>query len=399
MDPTALGRYLRESREAKEKTLDDAVNTLKIRRNILEGFERGEFEITDTPVRVRGMLRNYAHFLELDEEYVLQYYESAQNPKNRSRRAKKVEMPQAPRRITDTPPALPVVKIQEPRSVDFGSILRTLGMVIVSLMAIGIIAFVVIEMFIMPEVDPDSVVIQATELQADGTITATYTATWTPAPTTTVNFAIQGVTGIQVDLSITQRSWVRISLDGVEEYTGMLEPGFSARYDANSTLQIIAANATALDITYNGIDLPTYGVRGQQVQLNFTPDGVTAVGEGVQETITPTELLPTSTPTLAPTITATINTPVVIGGGDSTQSNVVVATVTPLFADQTVPSPTSLFDVVPTVEGGVIATTAPIVTATPTELPVTATETPEPSPSAILPIRATPTNPTPTKPG
>ena len=105
MDPTALGRYLRESRESKELTLEDAVRALRIRRDILESFEQGEFAVMDSTVRVRGMLRNYAHYLGLDEERVLQYHEAALTNTRRRRRFGRQEKntqtePLAPKKIT-----------------------------------------------------------------------------------------------------------------------------------------------------------------------------------------------------------------------------------------------------------------------------------------------------------
>jgi cytoskeletal protein RodZ len=73
MDAHSLGRYLRESRESRELTLDDAVDTLKIRRIVLESFEQGDFNVVDaSPVQVRGFLRNYARYLSLDEDLVIQ---------------------------------------------------------------------------------------------------------------------------------------------------------------------------------------------------------------------------------------------------------------------------------------------------------------------------------------
>ena len=41
MDAQALGRYLRETREAKELTLDEAARALRIRQRVLELFEAG----------------------------------------------------------------------------------------------------------------------------------------------------------------------------------------------------------------------------------------------------------------------------------------------------------------------------------------------------------------------
>ncbi len=47
MDAQALGRYLRETREAKELSLDEAERALRIRRRILESFEVGDFNLPD----------------------------------------------------------------------------------------------------------------------------------------------------------------------------------------------------------------------------------------------------------------------------------------------------------------------------------------------------------------
>lgn len=61
MDALALGRYLREAREAKELTLDDAERTLRIRQRVLEAFELGDFRVMDaSPVQIRGFIGNYA---------------------------------------------------------------------------------------------------------------------------------------------------------------------------------------------------------------------------------------------------------------------------------------------------------------------------------------------------
>lgn len=55
MDALALGRYLRETRETKELTLEDAEATLHIRRRILEAFELGDFTVSGvSDVQVRG---------------------------------------------------------------------------------------------------------------------------------------------------------------------------------------------------------------------------------------------------------------------------------------------------------------------------------------------------------
>ena len=89
MDLLAFGQFLREAREQREISLDEAVKTLKIQRRILESFEEGDFSQGGSPVQVRGMLRNYARFLRLEEDIVLQHYETALIPAPTSRWRKK----------------------------------------------------------------------------------------------------------------------------------------------------------------------------------------------------------------------------------------------------------------------------------------------------------------------
>ena len=59
MDAQALGRYLRQSRDAKELTLEEAERALHIRRRVLDSFELGDFNIPDmSVVQIRGFIRN-----------------------------------------------------------------------------------------------------------------------------------------------------------------------------------------------------------------------------------------------------------------------------------------------------------------------------------------------------
>ena len=76
MDAYSLGQYLREAREANEIEIADVVAKLRIRQPILESFEAGEFEVRGVPeIQIRGLLRIYARFLELDEDHVLLLYD------------------------------------------------------------------------------------------------------------------------------------------------------------------------------------------------------------------------------------------------------------------------------------------------------------------------------------
>lgn len=417
MDPTALGRYLRESREARELTLEDAVRALRIRRDILESFEQGEFNILDSTVRVRGMLRNYAHYLGLEEERVLQYYEAALDSKRRrrfGRRERHTELI-APKNITDTPPSLPTVAIPSPAATgNIGALLRNFAMILVSLAAIAVIIYVV-----MDTVGRDSTqepIADVATVSGSVTMTATNTPTITPratnVPATPDNFAL-GIVGVQVMLEMEQRSWVRILVDDSELYTGFLEPGDAATYEGNDSVTIVAANAAALDIVYNTIQQETFGTRGQQVELVFSTSGVAVtLGEGV--TI-PTEAPLTQDEAATPiggTSEANLFTPTdqsdassvsVENAPTSTATQSGVPTPTPLFpaGNNGETADTSNSEATPATDSASQDQARPgatmdsnVASATQETVP-----TSTPTSAAVLPIRATPANPTPTKTG
>ncbi|MEM9952300.1 MAG: RodZ domain-containing protein [Chloroflexota bacterium] len=411
MDPTALGRYLRESREAKEITLEDAVRALRIRRDILEAFEQGEFKVMDSTVRVRGMLRNYAHYLGLEEDRVLQYYESASTwtrKRRFSRREKHVEL-NAPSKITDTPPALPVVDVKTSTSPDttarLANIMRIVALVLFSIAAIAVIAYVTIDLLGVDIRQP--MVTETATLAPDMSVTPTNTSTITPRATvlTDTPAPALGITGIQIDVEITQRSWVSITVDEREQFTGFLEPGYRSSFTGNESIIFRAANAAALDIVYNGIQQETFGARGQEVEVVFSVTGV----DVMQSTLVP--VLASDTPTVMPNAVesdASIEpTTVPIGNQPTMIPTQAPPSPTPLFAlnqssEETTSSNTADATSPPNeAQSTSNATTQPTQAESP-QNPTEPATTPTPEPTEAgsnLPVRSTPNNPTPTKTG
>jgi hypothetical protein len=393
MDAQGLGRYLRESREAKELLLEDAERALKIRRRILESFELGEFNQADfSSVQIRGFIRNYARFLGLDEDRVVGYYEAArreaETPARRSRRTTQtipVITPVAPRKITDTNPSLPAVPVvvdARPR----GGLLNTFVLLLVALASLAVIAFVVFQLIGRPSSDqsPDD-----TGLDILGQLPPT--PTFTPVPTLTPPPTLTPVLGVQqnyagqpvlVTIELAQRTWMRVASDGVQRYAGLARPGEVLEYPAQDNVTISAANAEALQIVYNGQQQPVFGGRGQQVDIVFRPGGAVQVsaGPGFEPT---SEFTPTPFPTSAVDVGAAI------------------AALTPSPTPGPSPTPTLTFTPSPTASLTPTATLTPSITPTPSDTP-TATLTPTitltPSPTAILPPRVTQEGLPPTKP-
>ena len=466
MNPQALGRYLRESREASELRLEDAVRRLRIRQHILESFEQGDFDVADTPVRVRGMLRNYARFLGLDEDQVLGFYEASQQESTQQRGGwfglgRSDDTPQnpiAPKRVTDTPPALP--KVETPQSQKNASggtmqrlntLLRNMAMLLVSVAALAVIGFVIMQTVNPPQ--PAQPIAQQPEPTFSGseTVTPTLIFTSTPAPTQlTAELSFSDFSGVSVGITMEGRSWMRVWVDETETFVGILEPGDMQDFNGDNRVRLIAANAAALQITYNGEPQAALGARGQQVEVTFETNNISVdvQSAGEQPTFTPpptataSETLMPGFPTFTPPPTATplamppTDSPVDVQpsptwtpdapqtapdtGGDPDIGNSAAVvnqpaepTPTPLplgnnpvqpqpaltatpdtgsQGDGLPPAPVNPANPVVTATTAASATPSTTTTAT-----LTLTPAGTPTPTAILPIRATPADRPPTK--
>lgn len=368
MDAYSLGQILREAREANEITIEEAVAALRIRQPILEAFEAGEFEIAGVPeIQVRGMLRIYGRFLEMDEEDVLQLYDqmrlALEKGRRRRGRRRRREDAQAERVLSSTQP-MQEMQLAERRSSTCGSLLRLMLLLLFSAAAIAIIAYVTIELVGIENIIAPEGAAEATDAPPTETESPAPTNTITSAPTD-ANRAQYGGSGILVSVLLTQRSWMSVQVDGIEQFSGIAAPETLLEYSAANEVKLAAANAMALDVIWNGQRQGQIGGRGQRADIRFTAT------EAIVE--------------LGPAGAATPVSP-------TAEAEVVAADVAPATAG---PSPTPTDTLIPS------ATLIPTLTYTPppTMTPIpSATPTPGP-PTAILPPRVTQAGLPPTKQG
>ncbi len=421
MDAFSLGRYLRETREAQERTLDDAVHQLKIRRVVLERFEQGVFRQGDlAEVQERGFLRTYARYLGLDDDQILQVYTASQvdhspTPASRKRQTQVTSpapSPNARLNVTETNPSPPKVTVNPAsptttmmEQMDARVRRRTnwlnrfaLGMV--ALAALSIIFFVSYQLLREP-----APAITLVELPAIlPSITPSPFATL--IPTTAPLQALQEPTkraplshdysgqGVLVTILAQQRTWIRVVADGQEEFVGMMPPDAVVEQQAFERIEISATNAAALLITYNGEAQRLVGGRGQAVELVFTRERMDILSDLVAENDPALLLTAQQTPTLDVGALILAQTPTSTEGPSPTPTLTPTVTLTPTITLTPSLTPSSTPTVGPT----------PTITLTPSSTPtLTPSQTLEPTqtftPTAVLPLRLTPSQSTPVKSG
>jgi hypothetical protein len=426
MDAYSLGQNLQQARAARELSLEDVKAKTRIATHILEAFEQGTFILPDlSPVQVRGMLTNYAGFLNLDVEEVQAAYNDILNPPKRRRRPN----PTPPRR-PDADPNRPRTEARRPAYEDNrpatssrrydadarpstearrpasqsarqrptrrgggSNLLNILVIFTLALASIAIIAVIITQLLRQPE-QPDGGDIPDLPI---GLADLPPTATFTNAPTrvylrtpTLIPRTPQNYQGepVLVTIQIQQRAWVSVTADGAQLFNNLARSGMTLEYRGINDVVVTSSNAAALLVTYNGQPQASYGGRGQEVVVTFRPgnDITIQAGPGFAPTSEFTATLQNTSVPLAATLLAE-QTPSMTPGPSPTPSDTPPPSPTLEFS----PTPSETPSATPTITPTATASITPTATET---LPPTAT----PSPTAIVPPRFTPVGATPEKP-
>ena len=316
----SIGQSLRLQREKLSLSLADAERFTHVRLHFLEALENGDLSSLPSPVQGRGMLNNYAHFLGLDSEKLLNQF---------------AEGLQVRREEFTARTALPTAK-PRPRAAQAPGWRRFLTP---DVFIGGAVIFILLSLAIWTtaNITARSSERARTALPGVGdvllfTATPSLTPNETEALTLTVAppsvLAGEGnpvIPTAQADLELTtptlpalddlplqvyivarQRAFVRVISDNRIRFNGRVAPGNAYPFSAKEKLELISGDASAIQVFYNQNDLGTLGDSGEVVRLIFSAEGVLTPTPAFTFTPTPT-LPPTATLEPSPTVpTATV---------------------------------------------------------------------------------------------
>src|SRR5260221_482579 len=92
-DAQVLGNELRDAREARDLSLEKVEQQTRIRVRYLEALERGDYAAFQSPVQASGFLRNYARFLSLDADELVERYNAVKSGRRRRRATRATSSP------------------------------------------------------------------------------------------------------------------------------------------------------------------------------------------------------------------------------------------------------------------------------------------------------------------
>lgn len=304
-----LGDKLKKARKAKGFEIKHVEECIKIRAKYLEGLESGDYSKLPPDVYIKGFLKNYADFLDLDRERVLSIYAKERGLKETVKKA--VE-----RDSKGKSPTMPRIVITP----------KTLFLSAVSFAVLAIILYIGWQVKILaapPKLEitnpPDNATFETDSIDVEGktdegadifinsvqvgggpegefkervslqngvntiTVTAknrmgkevklTRNVVVKLAP---VQVAVEEIKGVELKVNAGPNSaWIYVEVDGVPaEKEGMVMlSGSSRTFKGKDKVVLMTKNAGSTNITFNGKDIGILGKEGETVKnREFTKD-------------------------------------------------------------------------------------------------------------------------------
>jgi cytoskeleton protein RodZ len=310
-----VGQRLRQQRELLGLSLDEVARHTRLRLYYLQALEAGNIAELPSLVQGRGMLENYATFLGLDPEpLLLRYADGIQMRHVLRLSAAALQRPdvktQSVRRQRSMP--APLRRLLSP------------DILIGVTFAVFLVIFVLwgaIRIFTMrSDQTPTSTAPSIAEvLLATATASLPATAvTETPSQSNEQPVLLAGsdtiltpeITsfpgGVQIYLTVLQRAFMRVLVDGEVQFEGRVIPGSAYPFAGESQIEIVTSNGAALRVFYNEQDLGLMGLFGQVVDRIYTAQGVMTPTATVTRTPTPTTRVTPSATVRPPVATPTV---------------------------------------------------------------------------------------------
>lgn len=311
-----IGQRLKHQRELLGLSLEDVVRHTHLRLHYLKALEEGTLEALPSPVQGRGMLNNYATFLGLNPEPLLLRFAEGLQASLEARRAM----------TANTHPKTRPRPTRLPLSVRRWLSAEVFIGVLLAVLLTGFVTWGAIRIFSMntnrsssPTAPSISAVLLATPSpQFTRSAIPSKSPAQTPEglsePVAVENEGemlsepteetpgvqpsdLQSGAQVRVYITVYQRSWLRVIVDGKTEYEGRVLPGSAYNFSGTDKVEILISNGAGIQVFFNQQDLGRLGAFGQIVSRIFTAKG--------QVTATPT-ITPTARPTQRPTATPAV---------------------------------------------------------------------------------------------
>ncbi len=255
-DLASFGEELRREREIRGISLKEIADATKISKRFLEAIERNDHKTLPAPVFTRGFVREYARYLGLNAEEMVNRYNFAAVGDERIEQSSHLE------RLT-TPQAPPLQRPKrQPKGIPsaFARVDRNVYILIIVVIALAGVSYWALKHRRESRANDERLAVE-TKAPPPAPIPAA------PAPETASAAAQPDANGpakLTLSLEATGRSFVILQADGQTLINDELRRGYHRTVEARDSFRFkTIGNAAGISMTLNDLPVPALGREGQ----------------------------------------------------------------------------------------------------------------------------------------
>ncbi|HEV2845517.1 MAG TPA: helix-turn-helix domain-containing protein, partial [Thermoanaerobaculia bacterium] len=229
----SFGAWLRRQREMREISLRDIADRTKISMRYLEAMEADRFELLPAPLFAKGFLREYARYVGLSPDDVVNHYLSVYNPEELVAEPKDDTL----NRVRQRPKHLDAGQPPMRRNWSQGLILALAGLILLVLIALA-------AWFADRRREEPPATDQAPPMAAPAPSPAGVTTPPPPPP--------EPGAPLEVSLDFSDECWVDALIDGKTRRAETRIAGEAMQPQAQQSIALKLGNAGAVEVQVNG---------------------------------------------------------------------------------------------------------------------------------------------------
>ena len=259
-----IGDLLRRERERQNLSIKDIEKATSIRALYIDAIEKGEYKTLPGEVYAKGFVRNYANYLKLNANEIVNAFNEEMHPQKEMQAAgsssvEEARQEQSTERNREEYRGPKITSLESYPMEKSSHGVRNALMVAV---AVFVVAFAALIAFGGDE-EPSAPAPRAKTQTQQGQ---------KPGQKQTEAAPKAAADGVEVKLSFTDRCWTEVVVDGKTEFEGTAEKGKVLTLKGKDKVRITAGNAGALHYSLNGKDMGAIGQKGEVVEKTFTKE-------------------------------------------------------------------------------------------------------------------------------